>query len=395
MSLAWVFGSVGAVLLLLGLHPYVGYPLSLAALQALRRPRPTAAARSADADASFTVCVCAYNEAARIGEQIDRLIALRESTPGLQLLVYADAPTDGTTELLRAYGDRIELVHGPVRRGKTHGMNELVRRARGDILVFTDASVLVERDILERLRPWFADPTVGCVAGSVRVNNATDSAVARVGSLYWRLDDTIRRLESGIGSVMGAHGPLFAIRRALHRAPPDDIIDDMYVSLSVLCEGRRVVLAPDVRVWRRSASSADDEFRRKVRIACQAWNVHRLLWPSLRRTGAFTRYQYLSHKPLRWLSGATLGAGALCLAAAAALAGHPWLPAAAAAGGVAVWVLGHRRGIRPFAGLAALLGALIANLVGIAQAMRGERYQTWEPARSARVSPGSSPRSPL
>lgn len=395
MSLAWVLGSLGAALLLLGLHPYVGYPLSLAALRTLRRCRPTVAAAPAGADARFTVCVCAYNEAARIGEQIDRLLELRATTPGLQLLVYADAPTDGTTELLLAYGERIELVVGPQRRGKTHGMNALVRRARGDILVFTDASVLVEPDILERLRPWFADPTVGCVAGSVRVRNAADSAVAEIGSLYWRLDDAIRRLESGCGSVMGAHGPLFAIRRELHRPPPDDIIDDMYVSLSVLCEDRRVVLAPDVRVWRRSASSADDEFRRKVRIACQAWNVHRLLWPSLRRTGAFTRYQYLSHKPLRWLSGATLGAGALCVAAAAALAGYPWLPAAAAAGGVAVWFLGHRRGIQPFAGLAALLGALIANLVGITQAIRGERYQTWEPARSARISPGSSPRSPL
>jgi cellulose synthase/poly-beta-1,6-N-acetylglucosamine synthase-like glycosyltransferase len=395
MSLTWALGSLGVALLLLGLHPYVGYPLSLAVLRARRQPRPISAAVPAGSTPSFSVCVCAYNEAARIGEQIDRLLALRGTTPGLQLLVYADAPTDGTTELLLAYGERIELVVGLQRRGKTHGMNALVQRARGDILVFTDASVLVEPDSLDRLSPWFADPTVGCVAGSVHVRNAADSAVARVGSLYWRLDDAIRRLESGCGSVMGAHGPLFAIRRELHRAPPDDIIDDMYVSLSVLCQGRRVVLAPDVRVWRRSASCADDEFRRKVRIACQAWNVHRLLWPSLRRTGAFTRYQYVSHKPLRWLSGATLGAGALCVGAAAASAGHPWLPAAAAVGGVAVWFLGHRRGLRPFAGLAALLGALIANLVGVAQSMRGERYQTWEPARSARISPGPTPRSPL
>lgn len=393
MTAAWLLAIAGVALLLLGLHPFIGYPLSLAALRAWRGPRLPVPASPGDR-LTFTVCVCAYNEAARIREQLDRLVALRAATPDLQVLVYADAPTDGTTELLRAYGDRIELVVGTQRLGKTHGMNQLMQRARGQVVVFTDASVLVEPEVLERLRPWFADPRVGCVAGSVLVRNAADSAVAQVGSLYWRLDDAIRRLESDCASVMGAHGPLFAIRRELHRPPPDDIIDDMFVSMSVLCEGRRVVLAPDVRVWRGSASSADDEFRRKVRIACQSWNVHRLLWPSLRRADAFTLYQYLSHKPLRWLSGATLGAGALCLAAAAALAGHAWLAAAGAAGAVAVWLLGHRMGIRPFSAVAALLGALLANLVGIVQAMRGERYQTWEPARSARVSPGSSPRSP-
>jgi len=384
----------GLVFGLLAVHPFIGYPVSLSLLRRLRGPRPALAAGAPGGRPTFTVCVCTYNEAARIAEQIDRLVALRATAPGLQVLVYADAPTDGTIELLLAYGDRIDCVVGHQRLGKTHGMNRLMERARGDIVVFTDASVLVEPDILLRLAPWFDDPQVGCVAGSVHVRNAADSAVAQVGSLYWRLDDTIRRLESDCASVMGAHGPLFAIRRELHRAPPDDIIDDLFVSLSVLCEGRRVVLAPDVRVWRGSASSADDEFRRKIRIACQAWNVHRMLWPRLRHLDALTVYQYLSHKPLRWLSGGALAVSALCLGAAAVLAGHAWLAGLGVAGGVAVWLLGHRAGIRPFAGISALLSALLANLVGIVQAMRGERYQTWEPARSARVSAARTPRSP-
>lgn len=378
----------------LALHPFIWYPLSLAALRRQRGRRPAVPARTAAAAPSFTVCVCAYNEADRIGQQIDRLLALRAKAPALQVLVYADAPSDGTTEILRSYGDAIECVVGEQRRGKTHGMNQLMMRAHGEIVVFTDASVLVEPDILERLGPWFADPAVGCVAGSVQVRNAADSAVAQVGSLYWRLDDAIRRLESDCGSVMGAHGPLFAIRRELHRAPPDDIIDDLFVSLSVLCEGHRVVLAPDVRVWRGSASSADDEFRRKIRIACQAWNVHRLLWPRLRRLDALTVYQYLSHKPLRWLSGGSLAVSALCLGVAAVLAGQAWIAGLGLAAAVAVWALGHRAGIGPFSGVSALLSALLANLVGIVQSMRGERYQTWEPARSARVSAARRPRSP-
>jgi len=268
-----------------------------------------------------------------------------------------------------------------------------VAQARGSIVVFTDAAALIDPDILENLRPWFDDPTVGCVCGSVLVRNGDASAAAQVGSLYWRFDDAVRRLESACGSVMGAHGPLFAVRRALHRAPPDHIIDDMYVSLSVLCEGHRVVLAPDVRVWRTSAAAVGDEFRRKVRIACQAWNVHRLVWPRLRRLDALTVYQYLSHKPLRWLSGVTLAGSALCLGAAAVLAGQSWIALGGGIAAAVVYLLGYRLGIRPFAGIASLLAALVANAVGIVAALRGERYQTWQPAASARLSLPPGPRS--
>ena len=74
-----------------------------------------------------------------------------------------------------------------------------------------------------------------------------------------------------------------AIRRALHKAPPDHIIDDMFVSLSILCDGYRVVRDEAMVAYERVATDSGDEFRRKVRIACQAYNCHRLLRPRLRR----------------------------------------------------------------------------------------------------------------
>src|SRR6185295_2273749 len=109
---------------------------------------------------------------------------------------------------------------------------------------------------------------------------------AETGSLYWRLEEAIKRLESETGSVMGADGSIFAIRRALHRPPPPDIIDDMYVSLAIACDGHRVVRAGDARAEEESVGRSGEEFRRKVRISCQAFNVHRLLWPRLKRLDA-------------------------------------------------------------------------------------------------------------
>lgn len=239
--MAEAFFWLGTIALLLAMHPFVTYPLSLFALRLLRQPRQTRRPPAASAEASVAICMCAYNEAAVIDAKMRNLLALRELEPGLEILVYVDAATDRTAEILRPYADRITLLVASERRGKTAGMNRLVARARASIIVFTDANVMLDPMALQRLRPYFADPAVGCVCGNLIYVNGSDSVTAASGSLYWRLEEAIKRLEDATGSVMGADGSLFAIRRRLHQPPPEHIIDDMYVSFMILCAGYRIV----------------------------------------------------------------------------------------------------------------------------------------------------------
>ncbi|WP_425259333.1 glycosyltransferase family 2 protein [Rubrivivax sp. RP6-9] len=381
----WLLLAIGGGALLLALHPFVTYPLSLLALRRWRRAAPAPPPGGAAAvPPRFAICTCAYNEARVIEAKLLNLLALRAQHPGLEILVYVDASSDDTASICSRYADRIQLVVSDRRTGKTHGMNQLVARTQADIVVFTDANVMLDPQALAHLAPYFADPDVGCVCGSLVYTNAADSTTARTGSLYWRLEEGIKRLETDTGSVMGADGSLFAIRRALHRPPPDHIIDDMYVSFRVLCGGRRIVQATDVRAYEESVSSMHEEFQRKVRIACQAFNVHRLLWPRLRRLPLLSLYKYVSHKLLRWFTIYLLAIAFVALAAAALVAGWPL----AAAGGVALlatlWLLGHRFPVQPVAQLFDILSAMAGAGVGVWRSLLGDRFQTWQPAASIR-----------
>src|SRR3546814_13272516 len=85
----------------------------------------------------------------------------------------------------------------------------------------------------------------------------------------------------------------------------------MFVSLSILCDGYRVVRDSAVVAYERATTDSGDEFRRKVRIACQAFNCHRLLRPRLRKLPPLDRFQYVSHKVLRWFGIYFLAAGIL------------------------------------------------------------------------------------
>jgi cellulose synthase/poly-beta-1,6-N-acetylglucosamine synthase-like glycosyltransferase len=382
---AWIWFALSALLLVAGLHPFVTYPLSLWLMEKTRPGRQNRGGSRAPPAPRFAICVCAFNEAATIERKVRNMLALRRQVGSLEILVYVDASTDRTAALLAPFEPEIFVHVAPRRLGKTHGMNVLVEHATADIVVFSDANVLLHENAIGALADAFRDEQTGCVCGHLVYVNAEGSPTSSVGSLYWRLEEWIKERESGAGAVMGADGSLFAVRRRLHRPVPPNLIDDMFLSLSVMCEGYRVVRAHDAVAFEESVTAPVEEFRRKVRIACQAFNVHRELWPRLRKLPVPVLYMYVSHKLLRWLSIYTLGLAGLAAGAGLSAAGVPIGTTGLAAVGVAglLWWAGARRWV-PFAQAREVLIALIGAGVGVAEAFRGKQYQTWTPAASIR-----------
>lgn len=374
----------GFLCLLVACHPFVTYPWSLIVLQALYPVKRSPLNDIPQTDLSCAICVCAYNEERGIERKVQNLLALRAREPSLEILVYVDGAGDRTAEILREYASQIELHIAAERRGKTHGMNLLTSKAQASILIFTDANVLMDLKCVDDFRRYFADPEIGCVCGNLIYTNGGTSATAASGSAYWRFEEAIKKLEMESGSMIGADGSVFAIRRSLHVAPPEHLIDDMYVSLMILCGGHRVIQASDALAYEESVVSAREEFNRKIRIACQAFNVHRLLWPKLRKLDGITIYKYVSHKLIRWFTIYLLAMAVVAFEAALFVAGHPRIAVALIVGGAATLLLGCISSVKPFAQISGILAAFAGTGVGVWRSICGERYQTWTPAASIR-----------
>src|SRR5688572_4140460 len=156
---------LSVVFALLAIHPFVTYPLSLKLISQFFNIRRSPFSYDVSGDSSpvrFAVCMCAYNEESIIEWKMANLLALREQEPTLEILVYVDGATDRTANILQNYADKIGLHVSTQRRGKTHGMNLLVARATASVIVFTDANVLLAKDVLPKLQAHFADPEIGC-----------------------------------------------------------------------------------------------------------------------------------------------------------------------------------------------------------------------------------------
>jgi cellulose synthase/poly-beta-1,6-N-acetylglucosamine synthase-like glycosyltransferase len=376
---------VGVIWLLISIHPFVFYPLSLQII-AFLRPIQSASSPPLDpAVCKVALCLCAHNEERVIHGKVENMLAMRRAIPDLEILVYVDGAADRTAEILARFGADIRVFVSETRHGKTYGMNTLISATAADIIVFTDANVRFADDALIHLLRPFADARVGCVLGHLRYVTRVASATAMTGSLYWRMEERIKELESRTGSAITSDGSIFAIRRALHAPPPLDISDDIYVSLSILCAGYRVVRAGDAIAYEDIVSDSDEEFVRKIRIACQAFNAHRLLWPRLRGLPPLDLYKYVSHKLLRWLTIYLQLAGVLFILAGLEVStGWPAAVLAGVAAAVAARIV-WASSTGPLGKAGSILQAFVATGLGVWRSYRGERFQTWTSPASARL----------
>ena len=370
---------LGLVLICMALflHPYIFYPLSLRWFRevpirkAPARPLPSA-----------SLLFSAYNEERSLPAKIANLREIKTRYPDIEILAYSDCSSDGSLDLLLACPDLLRVVPSTHRTGKATGMRLMAAEATGDILIFTDANVILDPDAVESLLGYFSDPAIGGVAGALHYVNEDASTTARVGGLYWRLEEALKQRESRIGSIMGADGSIFATRRALYPEVPPHLLDDMTVSMSVTFAGQRLIHAADVPAYEKNATSSADEFRRKRRIACRAFNTHRYLWPQIRRHyGAGDLYKYLSHKLLRWLGLIPLALALVLGIIGLVSAGLPMLALGLVVLGAGALLAGMI-GAPLLRGIWQILLSVIATFLGVMDSLAGKTYQTWNPAQS-------------
>lgn len=278
-------------------YTYVGYGLLMGLLARLRPPRPPVAD---DYTPPVTLVIPAYNEAPVLAAKLANCRQLDYPADKLTLLFVTDGSTDGTEAILAREPD-VTVLHDPVRRGKPAAMNRAMRHVQTPVTIFSDANTQLNRAAVRRLAAYFADPSVGCVAGEKRVVDA-DAGSGAGESLYWRYESTVKRWESRVGNVMGAAGELFAIRTSCYTPLPDKaLLDDFVLSFRIAMQGYRLVYAPEAYALEHGSASLQDEWRRKVRIS--GGGLQSILWltPLLNplRYGLLS-FQYISHRVLRW-----------------------------------------------------------------------------------------------
>ena len=305
--------------LLLG-YVYLGYP-ALIWIWARLRPRPVF---RRDWQPSVSVLVAAHNEGPRIAAKIENLLGLDYPTDRLEILIGSDGSSDDTVARAQAFeSPALRVFAFPECRGKPAVLNDLVRTARGEVLVMADVRQIFDETALRALVRPLADPAVGVVSGELVLSGPeAGTAVTQGIGVYWSYEKGIRRSESLVDSTVGVTGAIYAVRRALFRPLPEDtLLDDVLLPVWVTRQGYRVLFEPGALAFDRAAATSAEELTRKVRTIAGTFQLFvRERWLLHPRTNRLW-LQALSHKGLRLLAPALLAIAALT---SVALASRPF-----------------------------------------------------------------------
>ena len=404
----FAFGLFCACFVVL-LYVYVLYPLAVRTL-AKRIGVPV---RRGNALPSVTIVVTAYNEERCIRSKLDNLSGLSYPPELVDIIVASDGSSDATEQIASSYRQaRVRVLRLEGRCGKTACQNAAAAVATGEILVFTDATTRLRSDALRYLLEQFADPSVGCVGGSLRYVTEVDNVAGREGETYWSYELRLRAAESVLGSLIGVSGCLYAVRRSAYRPIHPALISDFVVAMKMREQGLRTVLAPEAVCFESTLGIARQELSMRVRVAIRTFNAlireRRFLNPF--KYGWFA-WQLWSHKVLRYASPilwlGALAANVVLAQDALRLLSHEslakWLSAVMASGelawsalylallilqmglllaGAVGFILQDRQlkpGVfgKPYYFLLTNLASLIATL----RYLQGERMVVWNPIR--------------
>lgn len=369
-------------------YAYVGYPLLIALLSLFidNKVKRTAI------EPYISILISAYNEEKDIEAKLKNSFELDYPKDRLEVVVASDGSTDSTDDIVKGYeknavGIRVVLHRVEGRLGKTAAQNSAVNICKGDIIVFSDAASMYDRNAIRAIVRNYTDPMVGAVSGMYKYVNKKGASVGFATILFWNLENFIKSRQTKIKTITGCCGCIYSVRKELYTSLPPAIISDLVEPLTILQKGYRIVFEPEALAFEETAGKVEEEFKMRIRVIVRGMNgmlfVSRLFNPF---KYPFVSFQLISHKLLRWLVPVF---ATIAFISNAALVGTSWFYNATFTCQILFYslaffgYLAEKKGIRNKVLYLPLYFCIVnlASLISMFKMMKRENIVTWQTNR--------------
>ncbi len=240
-----------------------------------------------DPNRFVSVLIPAYNEARVIERSVRQVLA--STRVQLEVIVIDDGSADGTSAIVRqAFADEprvrlLTLQNG----GKARALNRGLELARGDLVIALDADTQFEPTTIARLVRWFADPSIGAVAGNAKVGNRVNLVTRWQALEYVTAQNLERRALASLDAMTVVPGAVGAWRKATLRDvggyPADTLAEDQDLTIAIQRAGWKVHYDQYALAW----TEAPETFRALARQRFRwAFGTLQCLWKHRRVIGS-------------------------------------------------------------------------------------------------------------
>jgi len=253
-----------------------------------------------------TLVISAHNEDKVLEDKLRNSIDLQYLEDKFEILVVSDASTDRTDEIVKQWSEkdhRIKLIRQEKHYGKSMGLNRAVEEAKGEIIVFSDANAIYDKNAIQELVWPFKNSGVGFVVGNAKYYDNNENPASVNECLYWKYETMLKELESNFHSLCVGDGAIYAIRRTLYQNLEADDIGDFANPLIIASRGYLGIFNNRAVCYEYAAEDFQKEFSRKRRIVNRSWRAYRkyIKLFSIRKHCKFM-FELFSHKILRWFN---------------------------------------------------------------------------------------------
>lgn len=289
----WILNALGVMIIVVGVLTSLRTLMLFffAGRHARRRRRPDWRWGRRVAE-PVSVIVPAYNEKENIANTVRSLAT--GDYPAIEVIVVDDGSTDGTAEIVEDLNlPNVRVVRMP-NGGKPYALNVGVAWARYDIIVMVDGDTVFEPDSLKELVQPFADPSIGAVAGNVKVSNRR-SVVGRWQHIEYVIGFNLdRRLYELLGCIPTVPGAIGAFRRRALRdvggVSDRTLAEDTDLTMAITRAGWRVVYEGRARAWTEAPATLGQLWRQRYRWS---YGTMQAMWRhrgALKESGASGRF---------------------------------------------------------------------------------------------------------
>lgn len=221
---------------------------------------------------TVTFAVCAYNEEKNILHHLKSVLKQKEIGYKLnKILVVSDGSKDETVKLVRSLrSKRIEIWDDKKRIGKSSRLNDIYRSLKTDILVQSDADVILSSPNIIRhmIEPLIHNKNTMMTGGNPMPLNSetfTEEAINKTTQIYHKLRHIVR---SG-NNIFSVDGRILAYKSKFISKviiPTTMIANDAFTYFTCITQGYDYVFASRAVVKYRSPQTLKDQIRQNTRF---------------------------------------------------------------------------------------------------------------------------------
>ncbi len=223
---------------------------------------------------SLTMVIPCFNEAKSIGANIEAFLA--SDYEGLKkLIIVDDCSTDNSYAIIKEYErkyPRVMALQTPKNTGRAAGAKNFgIKYVKTELIGFSDADSLPNKDAISKMVGFFNDSQVGGVTSRVFVNKPKNF-LTRIQAIEYKIIAFTRKLLEFIDSIYVTNGPLSIYRKKAFDQTggfdENNLTEDIELTWHLVAKGWKIRMSIPAIVRSYVPTTVKSWFHQRIR-----WNV--------------------------------------------------------------------------------------------------------------------------